>query len=56
MTPTPEQQNKAERIQSAAPKMYELLQQIRIQDTTQPLPERIVIEIAEVIYNIDKTI
>lgn len=44
------------RLIAAAPKMYELLKQVRIQDATQPLPERIIIEIAAVIYNIDKTI
>jgi hypothetical protein len=54
MTPTPEQQNKAERIQSAAPKMYELLQQIRLH--SDKLPEHLIVEIAAVLFNIDKTI
>ena len=54
MTTTPDPISKAERIQSAAPKMYELLQLIRLH--SDKLPEHIIIEISAVLFNIDKTI
>lgn len=40
------------RLIAAAPKMYELLQQIRIH--SDKLPEHLIVEIAAVLFNIDK--